>query len=300
MAASAAPGHRPKRRISADWTSPRQNSSSAGPTISARRGRDLGSRPERAERVDVADLARRRRARSRRAKRSPICERQRTGRRAEASPATIRHGPMPTRRDGRLRQRAPSRRAPSPVSGHPLPEPIARPAERRRRTQPSPPRARPRGRPADRVEAARPASGAAQPRPTPDRRIPATSSAPNARWSRAVWRSIIAIARAWPLAPSSAERTTWARKRQRQDGDHRRRRQEPEGDGQPEADVGAEHQRRRRRSGPTRGRSATTASRCPARVSSPMSRHSLPWRIAATRQPDRDRHDERLDRPRRR
>ena len=44
-----------------------------------------------------------------------------------------------------------------------------------------------------------------------DRRTPARAATPNARCSRAVCRSIIAIARAWPVAPSSAERMTWAR-----------------------------------------------------------------------------------------
>ena len=48
-------------------------------------------------------------------------------------------------------------------------------------------------------------------------RARATSSDPKARWSRAVCRSIIAIARAWPVAPSSADRMTCGQERQRQD-----------------------------------------------------------------------------------
>ena len=119
---------------------------------------------------------------------------------------------------------------------------------------------------------------------TRDSTNPSTSNDPNARWSRAVWRSIIAIARAWPVAPSSAERMTCARNGSDRiasivqagsdAGDHR----------QGEHDVRAEHQGHVAVVRPSRPILADIVE-MPARLSSRMSRHSLPWRIAATSRP---------------
>ena len=148
-----------------------------------------------------------------------------------------------------------------------------RPGRRRAPTS-APVRARPR----------RPAARAQRRRIRADEQTPATSSEPNARCSRAVWRSIIAIARAWPVAPSSADRMTWA-----SNGSDRT----PASPSAAAAGTRRSARARCTRRGPARrSRSAPQSPadrrdsvRCPARVSSLMSRHSLPWRIAATSRP---------------
>ena len=85
---------------------------------------------------------------------------------------------------------------------------------------------------------------------------PSTSSDPKARCRRAVWRSIIAIARAWPVAPSSADRMTWARNGSDRIASMRPGRQDLGDDRDGEDDVRAEHERRRSRSAPSADRSA--------------------------------------------
>ncbi len=176
--------------------------------IVARRAAISSFGPDRPERVDVADL---RVAAGHEAPREDIADLERRvqrRRRGESQRDLLRPDPRPAGRPaGQQRQPAEI----EPGHRHPVPEPVARSAERGgepglRQDEPE-------------LEGARratwrpvpPAPPLRQPPTTLDSTSPSTSSDPNARWSRAVWRSIIAIARAWPVAPSSADRMTAAR-----------------------------------------------------------------------------------------